>query len=568
MRKHRGRRLLPRAAIVALLGISVVAIPASAAPKLGQSLTTAALAKLSGGAVESVLLAHPEQAPPELRARFERAKSILAAGSSASSSEGGPQVKGVFNHDTDGVPQHETTVTRCNSNPNVVLGGTMDVRGYGLGSRIGLSGVGWHFSTDGGRSVANEGLLPPVAVLGSPAGDHVPASDPVEASDQACNLFAASNGSNVPEAGFVPKTNSIELFRSNPATLASCGGGDDRSCWPVGRAVAVNEDQHFLDKPWFDVGVSGSAGEVVWVVYTDFCGSLAPECAASAPFFFNQIKAVRCNVTLTSCTDPILISGDQNSLQFGDVTIGPDGRVYITWEEDNDLANGFAPPEHMRFWMRVAEPGSTTFGPLRLVANEPLNIGIAGLHANDFRVLGSYPKNDVATVNGHPRVFVVWDGCAVRTLGDTVCEEPQTKLVYSDDLGASFTAPQVISKSGDNYFSTISSNGDARKPKLAIAYYTSRFDSQFHNRQDIELVAIDAASGQVTKRERLTDVSNDPEADPISGSFFIGDYIEVTALGKEALVHFTANYRQVRLFGEGVPIPQQDNFLLRGELGD
>jgi hypothetical protein len=233
--------------------------------------------------------------------------------------------------------------------------------------------------------------------------------------------------------------------------------------------VAVNEAGHFLDKPWMDVGVSGSAGEVVWVTYTDFnCPN--PDCS---PPFTNQIKAVRCNAALTNCTEPILLSGTQNSLQFSDVTIGPDGRVYVTWEEDNDLANNFEPPEHMRFWLRVAEPGSTTFGPLRRVADEPLNLGIADLHANDFRV-ATYPKNTVAMVEGRPRVFVVWDGCRARTLGDTVCEEPAIKLRYSDDAGVSWSRTQVLSAGGDNYFPTI--DADRGSGRVAVAWYTSRFD--------------------------------------------------------------------------------------------
>jgi Winged helix-turn helix len=213
-----------------------------------------------------------------------------------------------------------------------------------------------------------------------------------------------------------------------------------------------------------------------------------PDCS---PPFTNQIKAVRCDARLTSCTAPILISGAQNSLQFRDVTIGPDGRVYVTWEEDNDLANNFEPPERMRFWLRVAEPGSTTFGPLRQVANEPLNLGIADLHANDFRV-ATYPKNTVAMVHGRPRVFVVWDGCRARTFGDTVCEEPAIKLRYSDDAGVTWSRTQVLSVRGDNYFPTIDT--DPATGRVAVAWYTTRFDPVFHNRQDVELVSLNSVT--------------------------------------------------------------------------
>jgi hypothetical protein len=213
----------------------------------------------------------------------------------------------------------------------------------------------------------------------------------------------------------------------------------------------------------------------------------------------------------------------------------------------------------MRFWLRVAEPGSTTFGPMRRVANEPLNLGIADLHANDFRV-ATYPKNTVAMVAGHPRVFVVWDGCRARTLGDTVCEEPAIKLRYSDDAGVSWSRTRVLSASGDNYFPTI--DADRSSGRVAVAWYTSRFDPVFHNRQDVELVSLDRATARVVQRQRVTRTSNEPEADPLLGGAFIGDYFEVAAEHGTGYVHFNANYVSIRLLGEGLPIPQQDNFLI------
>src|SRR5215203_7530022 len=49
--------------------------------------------------------------------------------------------------------------------------------------------TGWHFSTNGGRSVAKEGLLPPVRADGQvlPSG-----GDPVTQSDDRCRIYAAS----------------------------------------------------------------------------------------------------------------------------------------------------------------------------------------------------------------------------------------------------------------------------------------------------------------------------------------------------------------------------------------
>jgi hypothetical protein len=293
----------------------------------------------------------------------------------------------------------------------------------------------------------------------------------------------------------------------------------------------------------------------VWAVYTDF--------RFTATGFVARLKAVRCSANLENCTNPILISGDDRDVQFGDVTIGPDGRTYITWSEIQGELEG--QPQTFIHKLRVAQPGSTSFGPTRTIAVETQAIPFGGfLNANDFRV-ATYLKNEVRLVGGEPRVFAVWDACRERVLNDFVCERPVIKLKTSDDLGASWSPAKVISESGANYFPTISS--DREGPYVAIAYFTSRFDPRFDNRQDVELLTLNPATSDVVARQRLTSLSNESEADPVLGGFFIGDYIEVFALQNQALVHYNANYRQIRLLESGLPVPQQDNYLEKANLG-
>jgi hypothetical protein len=163
-----------------------------------------------------------------------------------------------------------------------------------------------------------------------------------------------------------------------------------------------------------------------------------------------------------------------------------------------------------------------------------------------------------------PRLFVTWDECSARVL-DAICEEPVVKMSYSDDFGATWSTPTVLSQGGVNYFPTISA--DTTSGLLGVAWYTSRFDPGFNNRADVELATVDASTGDLRRTQRLTLTSNETEADPILGGFFIGDYFEVFAYGRDAWVHFNANYRKVPLLdgllGEGVPVNQQDNFLVR-----
>jgi hypothetical protein len=524
-----------------LLVVGLLALPASGAPKK-EGPSPRFFSHVSQSVAVRYWIAHPAAAPSQLRERFAQLRERVAK----TGAGGGGEVAGaVFNNDTVGFPQNEESISACRKDTNIVLGGTNDYRGL-----LDPEGnfTGWHFSNDGGDSLTNEGLLPPVDVLGEPRPS---GGDPVDVVGPNCDLYAASLAYDpvAPDAN----SNGIAVYKSDAATLASCPGGtSDPSCWPVRRAVAEAAPPHFLDKEWMDVGISGDAGEVVWLTYSDF--TIDPE--APLGFTSASIFAVRCDADLVECTEPILISGSDPDVQFSDVTIGPDGRTYITWSEIQGELEGT--PQTFIHKLRVAPAGSTEFGPTQVVAVEDRAIPFGGfLHANDFRV-ATYPKHAVQMVGEQPRIFVIWDACAFRLL-DTVCEESEIKLTYSDDDGATWSPVSVISAGGDNYFPTI--NADLGGRDLAAAWFTNRFDPDFHNRQDVELVRIDADKGTAGHPFRVTRSSNESEADPLLGGFFIGDYIEVFVHSRAVWLHYNANYRQTTVLGEGFPIPQQDNFL-------
>ena len=78
----------------------------------------------------------------------------------------------------------------------------------------------------------------------------------------------------------------------------------------------------------------------------------------------------------------------------------------------------------------------------------------------------------------------------------------------------------------------------------------------------MELVTIDATTGDVVNRQRVTGQSNETEADWNFSSGFIGDYIDLAAAGGTAYVGYNSNIHNVKVFGvDGAPVPQQDNFL-------
>jgi hypothetical protein len=538
-------RPLRRGAVLITLAALVVPLSSSSAgPAPGASRS---LAHVSQVVADRYYARHPDQVPAELskRQRALRVISRIANPRPTTTRARAPEGVVRFNRDGFGLPQNEESVAACRSNPDVVLGGTNDYRGL-----LDPTGAftGWHLSTDGGRSVRNEGRLPAVDVRGlqRPSG-----GDPVQSIGAGCSLYAASLNYD-PDDPF-GQSNGIGVYRTSVDTLATCpGGGHAASCWPNRRAVATSRPGHFLDKEWMTVGTSGSTGQVVWATFTDF----TIDDTAPLGFTKAEIFAVRCSADLARCTQPILISGADKDTQFSDVTVGPDGRTYVSWTEiQGELEQTEQTFIHK---LRVAPAGTTNFGPTRIVAVERNAIPFGGsLHANGLRI-ATIPKNAVALVNGRPRVYIVWDACAVR-VADTICENASIRLRYSDDLGATWTPSSTVSTAGENYFPTI----DAHGGRLAVAYFTSRYDPVFHNRQDIELAYLDAGGG-VIRRERLTPFSNESEADPLfNDGRFIGDYIEVALAGGRTYVHFNANYVSRPLVSQGLPVPQQDNFLVR-----
>lgn len=558
MRPLRRLRLLGRSGLLALLVAAIVALPAAGERDQGNELLDAkVLAHLSQGVVAAYWANHPDAAPVSAKKGFNK---LLSARGKRSKSCESRANNDVFNCDVVGLPQNEESIAACTANTDLVLGGTNDYRGL-----LDPEGnfTGWYWSTDGGRSVRNEGLLPPVRLVTDPSHQVPSGGDPVDflyADAAGCHAFAASLAFDPVDPFGNP--NGIAVFRSEPAILSSCPGGSDPSCWPVRRLIVESDADHFLDKPWFFVGNQG-ATPFVWVVYSDF--NFNPAEIGEHPFEAS-LKAVRCDITLTTCTGPIAISTVDNDVQFGDVTIGPDGRAYVTWSRIEGELEG--EPQTFVHKIRVeTAPGSAVFGPEHVIFREDRAIPFGGfLQANDFRI-ATYPKSDVAWVGGHPRVFAVWDACRERLLG-SICEFAQIKLSYSDDQGATWSGPFVISSDGVSYFPSISvDRADPAERSFTVAWFSNSKDRDFWNRQTVVQASLDTTD-TTYKPQNENDVQprlNESEADPLLGGFFIGDYIETVQVKKRVWVHYNANFRQLQLLGGGLPVNQQDNYLaIRG----
>ena len=249
-----------RRVIAPLLGTVALAFVVGGTPKSGAAQDTGpastVIAPLSQAVVIHDWFSKPGSPQAGVSALIARLRAAAARGAASPPPLGAsttPLAADVFNLDGVGLPQNEESVTVCG---RTVLGGTNDFRGLLL-TPPQAPAAGWHLSTNGGRTVRNEGLLPPVTIAGEP----VPAlGDPVDVSGHGCGLYASSVNSTPDDT-----VNAIVVYRSRPGVLASCSGGSDPACWPTRRAVATAGPPHFLDKEWMDVGASGPAGEVVWV---------------------------------------------------------------------------------------------------------------------------------------------------------------------------------------------------------------------------------------------------------------------------------------------------------------
>ena len=570
-----GRTRLGLTGLLVLVIAGFAAIPAATVPHDNTRVPFQVIEHASQGVVMNYWAANPEQAPSRIRQVMEDIDNAPDRTNSSNSNFCASNAnRDTFNCDVFGLPQNEESISACPTNDNLVLGGTNDYRGL-----IDPEGnfTGWHWSVDGGHSIQNEGLLPPARLVRT-TGREVPSGgDPVKFIPAPCDAVFAASLAYDPANPF-GEANGIAVYRSTPEILSTCqsflpDGSTNPACWPQRRIVAESATQ-FLDKEWMFVGTQNGI-RYVWVTYTAF------DFANPAFEFTAEIHAVRCTDDLAECTEPIPISeanGPDLDVQFSDVTVGPDGRAYVTWSEIvGELSNDPDCPDptagcDQTFIHKIrveTAPGSAVFGPEQRIYEETRAIPFGGfVHANDFRV-ATYPKNDVVRLkDGTLRKFLIWDACKARALG-SVCEEPEIKLSWSDDPAAAiWTPPLVISNGGDNYFPTISADR-AGGEGLAAAWFTNYHDNDFHNRQDVVAVSIDSLTGKPRGHKRVTVSSNEPEADPLLGGAFIGDYIEGVLVRNRFLVHWNGNYRKVPLlFGllhpegqEASPLNQQDNYL-------
>jgi len=469
----------------------------------------------------------------------------------------------VFNKDASPMPQNETSIAIDPRNTNRIVGGYQDFRGL-LDSSGNGNFTGWSSSTDGGKTVAKDGQLPAVNLLGT----MVPSQgEPVVSVDKNGNFFLAS-------VHYDPSSsspNGIVVFRSPAAGSStgvfagSCAGGIDPDCWPTAGVVAAETCDgtggHFNDKPYIAVDRSSSAANgSVYVVWTLFGCAQGDTSTA--------IQIAKCTNNLASCTAPVTLESTAGNgsppdfVQFSHLTVGATGKVYVTWVEHTFDPISSAETDSIR--LRVITPAASTssvgtLGAMRTVHVEasPIPWGMSPYPALYWTA--TYPK--VGTRGA--RAIIVWDRRNLDGLVDNWYLGSEIVAKYTDNDGATFSSPQTVSSgSGFQLQPTIcvaSSTGP-----VVIGYASHQNDATWLHRQDW-YIATSSTGAAPYRPLRLTSLPNDTAADLVFTEGFIGDYQEAACQAKVGYFHYTANYtaKSLSIFGVQKSVRQQDNFLAR-----
>lgn len=434
------------------------------------------------------------------------------------------------------VPQQLEAVdfipNRIGPDEDLVVGGSYDFRGTGLGSPA-PKGVVWAGSVSGyyvHRSAAQdcsaqfEGGLPPIVsgtatYLGN--GGVVVAADPKRDAFFVADLRFGS-ADNVSAIGLLRVT-SATLLNSSVCPNGTHTAAQETSCMESTPGVVLNPNPPggltpSLDYPSLAVDERATtAGIGAGDVYVGF-GNFSTT---------GGITLIACTNAL-SCSAPLIVSN--SSAQFGSidahVQVRPDGNVTITYIDQNT-----PPSDTINYVMchpNGAPKAPSCSAPL-LVANEALAIGpsigggsISGLNLGVFTAARHADRleSDGQTIT----TFVVWDRCQAEykpVPGTfTTCLKAEIVMSSSSNGGSTWSAPVLVNTSpGHQFFPWIST--DNSTGTVNIAYYNTAPDD-FHKRMVVSLSQIAPGSTAVAAPVAMTAVPVPWDADPTQNPFAIG----------------------------------------------
>src|SRR5256712_4571964 len=387
--------------------------------------------------------------------------------------------------------QNEVTIAAFPSDRNVLVATARDTR-----QASGSSWAGYYRSTDGGDTWQSalvpgfpgdpspEGLAPPVHDAGWKIG-----SDPVITADREGRVYLAwvSSGPTTTEfAGWYVRTRYSNLGATYDFTSIVYAGHDTPS-----DKLGGPGNSRVVDKEW--IAVDDTGGPCDGYLYTPW--ALFESAHGSVP-----IVAQRSTDGGRTWSPILLLSHSPNTQNQGTtVTVGPDGTVYVAWEDFH---------KDTILFTRSLDCGAT-FDPERSIASiVPVPEPLPG---NRYR-LDSFPRMAVSDTTG--TVFVTW--------ADDRSGDADVLLVRSTDRGVSFSSPNRVNDVATNnqIFPAITTY----KGRVDVAFYDSRNDP---NAQLLDVYYAQSNDDGLTflPNVQVTDAAFDPNLGiTAGGGAFLGDY--------------------------------------------
>jgi hypothetical protein len=465
----------------------------------------------------------------------------------------------VFSMDETDSPRRNQPETALSINPrnaDIIVGGAQDFR-RARELRAACGGDRWngfYLSIDGGVTWTNE-LVPGYCTdptMGAGSEQSVSEmfgfstnTDPVMVFDSFGNLFYSHIAFNNNIFRTTPPSGSGVLFAStyrisdtgmsNYAKTVAVASGSGRSSDPF---VVGPGFSNFDDKQWMTADNSPGSPFFgrVYITWTKF-GSQGGQssinishCGGDGP------GAEECDGSDWSRGALVNRPVAGGLVQESFPTTAPDGTLYVAFLQ---FQGGFGSERpHSGVWVAKSTDGGATFTQQKVadIRQIPSPIPPQGNAANDglnsFRT-GTAPSIGVTSDGKVHLVWGEWDGTSA-----------EIRYARSTNEGDSWTIsanPMNDVSAGHQFFPNLVTSGNA----VHVVWYDGRMDpvstisslDVFYNRST-------DAGGTFAADERVTDVSFDPNAIsrfPVFCQAFIGDYIDIDAVGSRVAAIWTDN---------------------------
>jgi hypothetical protein len=463
-------------------------------------------------------------------------------------------VNGVFDTDSPRRNQPETAISINPQNPNVIAGGAQDFR-RARELRAACGGDRWnglYFSNDGGGTWAND-LIPgyctdPTQGAGSQQAvsemfGFSTNTDPVMVFDDFGNLFYSHIAFNADPKRTSPPSTSGVLFVSTytdttdgtptyaeTVRVASGAGNQDR--FRAGPGFS-----NFDDKQWMaaDNHPTSPFYGRIYVTWTKFA-SRGGTSTIYISHCGGDFPGQPCDGESWSHGKPVNRPVQGGLVQESFPATAPDGTLYVAFLQ---FQGGFGSTQpHSGVWVAKSTNGGETFTQrqVAVIRQIPSPIPPQGTAANDgensFRT-GTVPTIGVTDDGAVHLAWGQWDGTSA-----------EVRYVRSTNKGSTWSPQLAMNDAavGHQFFPNLATTGNS----VHVVWYDGRLDpgggvisalDVFYNRST-------NSGASFQPDERITDVSFDPNSVsrfPVFCAAFIGDYIDIDAVGSTVAAIWTDN---------------------------